>query len=521
MNLFHYSKQIFATTLMLSTSCGVLAVNESNCSYIEFLDDPTSLIRINQVDGQLLYQGVSSFNDWRKKPLWKISPGEYELTGSIIDKEHNNRKELLKHAYTAATPLYFGMNVSAGEYHQIAIVREGDEIVDISVNTKKIQGCPFNDYLDIKEYLPGKNVTNIALTSHEQIALQNIFLDVLASMPEHNNTLASISPPGFSTDLGFTIDKAKKVDSGVEILSVTPFSIASKLGLRSGDKIIKINDELLEGEAERVKKQIISAISSVTKTIEVNLVRNGKVLKIIKDSADLFVPRYKYNTKQQSKVSRVNYIPLTDIVRYQLDSIMAAFASKYAVKFPKADEIVIELPQVIENRLGITGIRNNGDEQKVVTVSLVLPDSAAAQLGIQVGDKIVSLNEKSIQQTLSHESFVQKLVEIDFIRKNERYKVSKVVRVRRLPEITVKIDLSDKSDYLGKMANFRYVARKITNPKDPILSFKDAPNSYRYGSQVLPYSRGEWMATNTQQRQGYIRAQTAGNTQTASSTKSN
>lgn len=495
---------------------------QENCSYIEFLSDSESDIRINKVNGQLMYGGPRSYNKWKRTNLVKVVQGHFELVGSVVDKDILQKLKNGSDHFDSIAPVYFALNVKAGEYHQISIIRENGEVKDIDVDTKKITGCPFNDYLEVETSISEDLVDIITLSEVEKNNLQQLFFNISEQNPVYQNQLSSVSPAGFSADIGIIFNKFRMAHEGIEVLSVTPLSVANQLGLQSGDILLTINEQTLSGDFREKSNLFDAAVTKIDRDVVLTLKRGERHLSLRSDLDELFIPKYQYSVNEEQPPVLVNYVPLMPASRYQLDHQISQIVTKYSELFPEAKNFKISIPASVESRLGVTGV--NDKQYNGVKINFVADGSTAQQLGINVGDILLSINDiESINENNTsgekHTLLVNKRYQVSILRQNKPLEFVKDVFVKRLPQVELNIQLQSQQQYVSQLEYQAKVARRLSRNHSAFPSFWKTPNSYRLQSGSLPYSRGEKLATSTR----IINTSPASSvrTSTASQTKSN
>lgn len=178
------------------------ASENKTCSYIELLSDERSEIRINQIDGKLLFSGVKSYNNWKKSSLIEVSPGMIELSGAVIPKKITKRKykKPSPNQIAAIAPLYFSVNILEGMKYQLSLIRKDNKVIDVKLASTPIENCSEKEALASSKYRLKPRKELVLLSDKQSALFAKLTRQIISS--DNLNTVKSSMPAGFNSNLG-------------------------------------------------------------------------------------------------------------------------------------------------------------------------------------------------------------------------------------------------------------------------------------------------------------------------------
>ena len=125
---------------------------------------------------------------------------------------------------------------------------------------------------------------------------------VMAKIHKYHNegseykAYSNIVPVKFNDYFGTVIDKQYAVNGSLKVLSVLPYSVASKLGLASGDNIISFNGQPVKASQKSPTTKLTTYLSSIklNKNISIQIIRNGNKLTLNTKNVPVVIPEISY-----------------------------------------------------------------------------------------------------------------------------------------------------------------------------------------------------------------------------------
>lgn len=425
------------------TQCAQISVEQSN----------QYRLRLEKINGDLLFSGMKSFSSWREASSYKIPPGSYEIVASISSSGDKEFKE---------KPIYFALQLKNGHLANLKIKESKGVPSEIVVEQNLLDNCIDEPGLHVEQYLSrDASVTPLPISKKEQSVLQNIFAQIITDANATSNTLIGLMPAGMRSNLGVRFDKSPESDSkGLQILSVTPLLTGHKLGLLSGDRINAINQQVLQGTFEEKMDTFFSELGrSEAEPITIEMTRNEQRVRIKGQIEPSFVPRYNFSINASDDSNRVyTYTPISESARYQLDRQISQLLARYHLIQNKAGNVSISIPAAANSVLGISGIR----EEKGIRVNFVAMESIANRLGLSVGDLLISVNGKTLTNSamLDIEQGKQEVTAVVY-RNEKQLTLNEEIEINQLPEIELTINTQQHKAYLAQQQTEIKVIEKL------------------------------------------------------------
>lgn len=469
MKLSFYRKLLGLITLPILFSFGasVNADVNSGCSLLSVDMSNEYYIKLEKINGDILFSGVGSFSRLEKTSQFKLPPGIYEILGSIQSKNKKLESDKL---------VYFALQLKQLQQVSLIIKEKNGEPVDVIVEEQPITDCAGFDGLNVSEFLSSNpSVTPLPISAREQKVIQHIFSQIAAEKGIRSSFVSGVMPGGLRADIGIRFDRFVGDTEGIKILSVTPNSNAHSMGVVSGDRIIAINGLLLQGSYEEQTELFYSKIKSdKSHTITLSFIRNEKPITIEGKIEPIYIPRYSFEINEANNEHGVyKYTPISASGSYQLDKKIISLMNKYKAQFANAGNLLIDIPAQVDNSLGVSGVR----ESKGIRINFVGMQSVAEQLGLQKSDLLVSVNGKvlnSPEVKLTFEEGVQKLQAVVY-RNGIKMELSNYVEIKPLPKLKFIINTQMQDTLIAQ----RRAEEKAIDRLDDYQTFA-VPKTRRY-----------------------------------------
>jgi C-terminal processing protease CtpA/Prc len=184
-------------------------------------------------------------------------------------------------------------------------------------------------------------------------------------------------------------DNYKDKDGGVRLLSVLPFSLAHKLGLLSGDVIVSYGDPAYSNLTE-----LLTALD-YKKEMKLEVLRNSSLVALNMVYEPVVVPQVTYGRdKNDIQKTLIEGVEFDHELQFEYERLMLEITEYYRNKNYKG-RVNIVRNNTLNEQFGLIGTLDkiSGSKYSIV-VDEVLPHSAAKAIGLEVGDIIVSVNDK-------------------------------------------------------------------------------------------------------------------------------
>lgn len=434
------------------------ALSAENCSFIELKKYSDAEIKLNKINGNLAYRGVKSFNQWRSNNIFKVEAGSYELSGAIIsdgsNKAVNNRTDILDYI----SPIYFGLVVEANKYYEIGVSFKDKEASDVVISQRDVVSCDLADAIALDAFQTPPAYKQITLKNEVALKIQRIFFNQYSG---NSNTIQSISPSGFSANLGLTFNQLQTRDAGIEVLSILPFSTASKLDIKSGDILLTLNGKKLVGSFQDKKQYFEYMLMGLSRELSIRLIRGNEKKELEIDIRSLFIPKYQYTVNSNKSSQVKNYVAMNEHLRNELELELTSLSKLYGKQYPNIDEIRFHIPAQPDKTVGITGRQDN----QGIVVNFIRKNSVAEQLGIKIGDILIDINEKgeSAAGLKNQQAFNSKVFNVKVIRNGNLVEINDIVTPPQLPAVNMSLTLGNGFEFIEKQISNAKIERKIAS----------------------------------------------------------
>lgn len=205
-------------------------------------------------------------------------------------------------------PFEFTLTVNANVNYQLVAMKTGSlnndqkQMFEIVIKKASDKNCEFDKSemnTKINDSIAGKQ-----LPEELQYRLNLVMKDISQHLQKQNFENEEITydyPKQVITTLGIVVDSKQPAKQGIKVLAITPFSLASKVGLFPKDIIVSVNGQKLmtsvsseKNVADNIKK-FKAALADVIndETFVIKVYRNEELKKLTIRVEDIILPSYR------------------------------------------------------------------------------------------------------------------------------------------------------------------------------------------------------------------------------------
>lgn len=406
MNLAYKSSLLIGSIFLVTSNVAIASVQPSSCGEIRLVHDKTnsSIMWADSINGvKVGDQATIAANEYRLR----VSSGEHFI--NVKQKTTRNLRQhssLSNHSIPSSdeTRKAYASRFIQNHFLSIDIKPNKAYVFSLSADKKNLKlkkvvekECDLTKSINLEE----KKYTTVTLEDLSELHQEKLMkLTNLLATNESSSKTGRLLPLSLLTYFGVVVDDEYD-DGAIQVLSVQPMSSAFKLGLRSGDKIIKFNRrtsnqfnlkpvELLEGLVNLL--HYYDDMKLVIKRDGKRRIIEGKFLPIL-------VPQAWIKRKGQE-------VTLTK-VKQDLDwneqlfymEFLRELLERYENELADTERLAIRSKARHVNKLGLKGSFTNAGSMKL---SYVDPFSSFFKHGIAIGEEIVSFGkDKKIPNNIS------------------------------------------------------------------------------------------------------------------------
>ncbi|GHF87574.1 PDZ domain-containing protein [Thalassotalea marina] len=442
MKLSFYRELLGLIGFSLLTVSHVYAEQFEKCALLSVDKSKDYQVRLEKINGDLLFSGAKSLARWRETSTFKLPPGSYEILGSIYSENNKSKSDLV----------YFSLDLKNLQRVELKVKEHEGKPVDILIEEQPISSCRDVSGLDVAEYLTtDPSITSISISEKEQADIQHVFAQIAHESGHPNPEIRGVMPAGLRTDIGIRFDKTlSKETKSLAVLSVTPNSDAHKMGVLSGDRIVAINNQQLIGTFdEQIELFNVNISSEKAKYATLKLIRHGQPLTIETAIEPIFVPRFSFVINPRVNSQNIyKYTHISSSALYQLDRKVMSILSNYKTQRQEFGNLLIHIPTKSDDNIGIGGVR----ESNGIRVTFVGVGSIGEQLGLRPNDLLVSINGTPLNSADTDLHFEQgkQNLEASIYRQGKVMRLANIVTIKQLPEVKLVINNQQQEIYLAQ-----------------------------------------------------------------------
>jgi hypothetical protein len=283
----------FANTSVITSDCATMSTK-------------ATFLKSNEYRIRLFHLG-------KVKSIISLAPGRHKLSAQVLHKQTN----ILDDQYTielvknndASAMINFELDVKKNTLYRIIATTKGNHnrksnrAFEISIKKELSKLCE-NDKQTEHQEVPINNTHINTIPETLQYRLDLVMMDLKAYFRSKNlinKTVTIKTKPRIINTIGIVTNKETPVTEGINILAITPFSIAAKMGLRPDDTILNINGVDLASD-NRIQNKGLSILTRFKNTIvnlsedesvKIQVLRKNKKVILHSDYKELSLPSYK------------------------------------------------------------------------------------------------------------------------------------------------------------------------------------------------------------------------------------
>ena len=349
--------------------------------------------------------------------------------------------------------LDFSLDFEAGYQYELLISKENH----ISISNKRPIDAKCQESIEL--FLPAKS--NEYFTAKLPSHLVYAFYLAMYEYQHSQNTIKQGYVPLSILDyFGGIVDSKYRNNNQLRILAVTPFSLASDIGLKSGDYLTKLGNKKVADSEVNGKLMLANYISEQPFGAEISfeVIRNGKVIKLEGDYIPVIMPELKFGLSKLDQSPLFFPVEFDKQVAKRFQSALIELSLLYGKE--ETGVLNIELPLLEDPKYGISGEVVFKDNSFGFVVSNVSNNSPAAALGLRKNDVISKINSSIIKsKNMSKLSLLllelenNKPYSILIVRDGEKQLLEGIMKRRTLPFMSLKIDFGSHHDVINSITS--------------------------------------------------------------------
>jgi C-terminal processing protease CtpA/Prc len=344
---------------------------------------------------------------------YSLSPGKHSLILAVTPSLSNgkwthamryaNRNKTLVETLDAKT-IIVQIDTKANYAYQLLVSSTGEQTFKVNISEQS-SICQLEDDINFQAQSQAESIDelpSIQLPKLMDYRLNQVMTKIADFHLTNKKimTFANFLPTVSHDVFGLVVDhEFENKGTAIKVLSVQPYSIASKLSLLSGDRIThlgKIKVSEAKGSPTGLLKEFLAAIY-IGKKVKIKLIRNGEAVDIAQTFIPLMVPAASYqltssNIPIEQEQSLRTYNKLSAELNFEYNQLMLEIFDFMQSKAPELDAITINHQAKVNRRFGLAGAINSAGNPFGLTIETIDIDSTAEQIGLQKGDVLVNIN---------------------------------------------------------------------------------------------------------------------------------
>lgn len=355
------------------------------------------------------------------------------------------------------------LTVEHDKAYQLTLVNMRDEQINFQLLEDEHECQPLKQTILTAKPL-ANDIENLAfktLPASLEYRLRKL-MTKLADFHSENNyegPFANIIPVDNYGAFGLAVD-SNYDDNGkaLKVLSVLPYSQASKLNFLSGDKITHLSGDKISSSKKAPNKVVSEYISAlhIGSMLNVQVIRNGEKVKLTGRYAPVMLPEVTYqllsdNTVDKKQPNLLEHTELPVLLKFEYAQLILEIYDYFRDKNAELTTINISRKALIDNRLGVSGNFTVAPEKFGLEVYSIEQESIAEKIGLLNGDIIIKLNGKSLDRNNANVvlASVLKLSQghvssVTIKRNNQQLTLKKSYQPTELTAFNLTLDLASK-----------------------------------------------------------------------------
>lgn len=393
--------------------------NTSNCAMIKikpFEDEGEKYIVTISVDNNipvLAYESAHYNKRLHGNYNYELGHGKHNLLLEIWEAgEYNRYFRKNKNAkqgviFEPINTKYVQVSVEKGNYYEFSLSGNAAK-PKIKLINQKTKRCKIKEKALIAGFTmlnDNENVSPPELPEKLQYRLARLMGNI-AKLTPNLAFIENVTQLTLNNTFGTVFDSDV---SEIKILTVSPYSLADKLGLASGDIIISLG-----GELKKVSKGSTSAmlVSGYLQSLKLNdlmkmeVLRNGKEIKLSSAFSPLIFPEVSYqiygddlSKDELNALTNKKFIiagELPKSIEFEYQQLISAINSYFQTADYKDGVVSLSSGKTYDKNYGISGNILKFEKNYGFVINSVKPNSLAEDIGIVENDIIMAINNNSI-----------------------------------------------------------------------------------------------------------------------------
>ena len=342
---------------------------------------------------------------------YPLAEGEHTL---VVEQWPVNEYKRLKdnNEYLPINPLIqvVHLNVRANQHYQFDFLTGDDSSKSFKLKKKTAKPCAVEEYYILaakgKSSDESESKKNV-LPEPLEYRLRRIMTTIGAYHEGNgNNAFNNIIPTKFNSIVGIIFDENYGLNGKVlKVLSVFPYSLASKLKLFSGDQITHLNGQEIKAGNKSPDQQFFDYLSTlyIGEKIKINIIRNKVQQTLNSVYVPIISPEVKYHLSQVSDVHNIkqtliNYKTLPAVIQFEFDQLMLEVSDYYRNKVTDQNVISISRDETFDKSIGLSGEKVILQDEVGMSITYVDHNSAAEAFGLEKEDVLVKIKNEQITE---------------------------------------------------------------------------------------------------------------------------
>jgi len=417
-----------------------------------------------------------------------LQPGSHTLTFWKWDKSLLKKSILRndKRQKPQAKTHVVSVNVKPNKHYTIANVGTNDQPI-LSVSKMSNMQCDASTAAIFKAK-DSKSVTKITLPSALQYRL-DMLMEKAGTTSEYKNNLL---PLEVVTAFGAVTQYPDKNKTELITLAVSPFSLASKLGLQTGDKIIKLGSNEIKDIESELNEPLADYLLSLSErnNIEIEVVRDNNKLTLNHPYRLTIIPetRYSFNSQSALEKNLINAAPINNVLSRKFKRLLMDIDNLPQLSTAEhLDAIKIVRQESYDKKYGIVGEIKSSTSG--FTIHQIKENSAAQAIGIKENDELIRINDtkikgKSINEVAQVISHIELNKDYNLLvnRDGHQIKLSGIYSPLIIPAYELIIDRNSKLEVEKLMPRLMKKRRKKHLKRGGSYSDLRSVNDMRHGT---------------------------------------
>jgi C-terminal processing protease CtpA/Prc len=262
----------------------------------------STFLKNNEYRIKLYYLGET-------KSTTLLKPGLHQLIAKVIYNKKGNVGDESTYIFgndALSQPISFEIDVKKNTMYQIVATtedrhnRKADTVFEISIKKESNKYCEFEKTPKVIENIDKNSNT---IPENLQYRLDLVVMDLKDYLQRKNPTEKNINidkKQRIINTIGIVTSKNKSKQMGINILAITPFSIAAKLGLKPEDTILSINgmDLTLDNKLQSSNASVVTVFKNIlvnlseNENVEIEIMRKNKKTILRSSYKELSLPSY-------------------------------------------------------------------------------------------------------------------------------------------------------------------------------------------------------------------------------------